>query len=87
MWSLPHVKDEVLNITTGKHARGKLVQRTINVADLVIPVDNHSMSDVSDLRKVLERSAKRGKPLTVAAHVVTLVQAWNDWTPPNGTSS
>lgn len=38
---LTHViKDEVLQITTEEHARGKLVAVTYSVADLVIPVEN-----------------------------------------------
>src|SRR5207244_3698260 len=35
------IKDEVLQITTEAHARGKLVAKTYQVADLVIPVDNY----------------------------------------------
>jgi type II secretory pathway component GspD/PulD (secretin)/tetratricopeptide (TPR) repeat protein len=44
---LTHViKDEVLQITTEEHARGKLVTVTYPVGDLVIPIDNYG-----DLRK------------------------------------
>jgi len=34
------VKDEVLQITTEDHARGKLETRTYQVADLIIPIEN-----------------------------------------------
>lgn len=50
------INNEVLNITTDKHARGKLVQRTWPVADLVIPVDNHLVADVANLQRVLDRN-------------------------------
>jgi type II secretory pathway component GspD/PulD (secretin) len=36
------IEDEVLKITTEAHAKGRLVLKTYQVADLVIPVDDHS---------------------------------------------
>src|SRR5262249_59409823 len=34
------IKDEVLQVTTESHARGKLVTKSYNVADLVVPVQD-----------------------------------------------
>lgn len=39
------IKDEVLQITTPSHAKGKLELRTYNVADLVIPVQDSTGSN------------------------------------------
>ncbi len=47
------IRDEVLQITTPKHAQGKLVQRTFPVADLIIPVDNHVLPGNSNLLTAL----------------------------------
>ncbi len=38
------IKDEVLLVTTEAHARGKLVARSYQILDLVIPVENHPLS-------------------------------------------
>jgi type II secretory pathway component GspD/PulD (secretin) len=48
------IKDEVLQITTEAHARGKLVSRTYQVADLVIPVENAQTPSYSNLEKILD---------------------------------
>ena len=48
------VADNVLQITTEKGARGKLVQKVYSVADLVIPIDNYSIPNTANLMKVFE---------------------------------
>jgi type II secretory pathway component GspD/PulD (secretin)/tetratricopeptide (TPR) repeat protein len=47
------IKDDVLHVTTPKAARGKLVQKTYSVADLVIPVDNFMVSPNANLMNVI----------------------------------
>jgi type II secretory pathway component GspD/PulD (secretin) len=47
------IKDEVLQITTDAHARGKLVQRVYQVADLVLPVENHTLPSSGDMLRAL----------------------------------
>ncbi|MFN4257734.1 MAG: hypothetical protein ACK4RK_00420 [Gemmataceae bacterium] len=47
------IRDEVLQITTPKNAKGQLVQKTWPVADLIIPVDNHAIPNSGNLMKVL----------------------------------
>jgi type II secretory pathway component GspD/PulD (secretin)/tetratricopeptide (TPR) repeat protein len=55
---LTHViKDDVLQITTERHARGKLISKTYSVADLVIPIDNYSLPNSFRLDKTLEAQA------------------------------
>jgi type II secretory pathway component GspD/PulD (secretin) len=49
------IKDDVLQITTDSHARGKLVPRTYPVADLVIPVPNSTPAATADLMTVLDQ--------------------------------
>jgi type II secretory pathway component GspD/PulD (secretin) len=53
------IKDEVLQITTHKHAKGKLVQKTYPVADIVIPIDNYSISPNAQLVNTLGRMSDR----------------------------
>jgi len=50
------IKDEVLQITTEKHARGKLAQRTFPVADIIIPVDNHVLPNSANLMHMLGKN-------------------------------
>lgn len=50
------VKDEVLQVTTPKRAKGKLIQKTYPVADLVIPVDNFMISPASNLMNVINQN-------------------------------
>jgi len=62
--NLKYVVDkEVVRITTPKGARGKLVQRTMPVAELVIPVQNYQPSGVSSLEQALERTQRNGAQL------------------------
>lgn len=49
------IEDDVLKVTTERHARGKLVQRVFSVADLVIPVDNFAPPATAQMSKMLER--------------------------------
>ncbi|MGE3807054.1 MAG: type II secretion system protein GspD, partial [Gemmataceae bacterium] len=49
------IKDEVLQITTPDKARGKLLQKTYPVADLVIPVENFTLSPNANLQNVLDK--------------------------------
>lgn len=42
------IKDEVLQITTEENAKGKLVTMTYQVADLVVPMENHAPGLVPD---------------------------------------
>ncbi|MBY0523190.1 MAG: hypothetical protein K2R98_07315 [Gemmataceae bacterium] len=49
------IKDEVLQITTERHARGKLVQRTFPVADLIIPVDNYIVPNAANFMKAISQ--------------------------------
>jgi type II secretory pathway component GspD/PulD (secretin)/tetratricopeptide (TPR) repeat protein len=51
------IKDEVLQITTEAHARGKMVAKTYQVADLIIPVDNYTIPNSQSLTKVIEHEA------------------------------
>jgi type II secretory pathway component GspD/PulD (secretin)/tetratricopeptide (TPR) repeat protein len=51
------IKDEVLQITTEAHARGKMESKTYQVADLIIPVDNYTIPNSQNLQKVIEQQA------------------------------
>jgi len=53
------VKDEVLNVTTEEHARGKLVNQIHPVLDLVIPVDD-STPFVSPLKTMMAEGITPG---------------------------
>jgi type II secretory pathway component GspD/PulD (secretin) len=50
------LKHDVVRITTQRGARGELVQRTIPVADLVVPVQNFAPSPISDLETRLQQN-------------------------------
>jgi type II secretory pathway component GspD/PulD (secretin) len=41
------IEDEALKITTESHARGRLVLKTYQVADLVIPIEDHNVPTVA----------------------------------------
>ncbi len=49
------IRDEALQITTENEARGKLKMVTYPVADLVVPVENHSLPVVADFNEVAKR--------------------------------
>jgi type II secretory pathway component GspD/PulD (secretin) len=53
------IKDEALQVTTPTHARGKLVQKTYSVADLVISVDDFSPSPGSKLDTIFDQQVQR----------------------------
>lgn len=58
------IKDEALQITTEKHARGKHMRKTYGVADLVIPIDNFYTPDTLNLQRQL------GKPAFMSGNLV-----------------
>ena len=47
----------MLQITTESHARGKMVAKTYQVADLIIPVDNYTIPNSQNLQKVIDQQA------------------------------
>src|SRR5205823_7245914 len=49
------VKDEVLQVTTPADARGKMVQKTYQVTDLVVPIENHTLSPSQNLTEILDK--------------------------------
>src|SRR5262249_585845 len=67
------IKDEVLQITTEKHARGRLVQKTFPVADLVIPVDNYIVAPNANLMNVLNKDPNQAE--NVRTNGVTAFQS------------
>lgn len=50
------IEDQVLKITTENRTRGRLVRVTYPVGDLIVPVEDHPLPDVLDIRKAIERS-------------------------------
>jgi type II secretory pathway component GspD/PulD (secretin) len=56
------IKDEVLQITTEENARGKLKRVTYPVADLVVPVDNHTRPNSSNINYYLNQKVENGNP-------------------------
>jgi type II secretory pathway component GspD/PulD (secretin)/tetratricopeptide (TPR) repeat protein len=58
------IDNEVICITTQKGARGKLVQRVIPVADLVIPVQNYATPAVSNLDEALANTMRGNQPFS-----------------------
>lgn len=50
------IKDEAFQITTQQHAKGKTQQKVYNVADLVVPVENHHLPTVQNLNEMLSRN-------------------------------
>jgi type II secretory pathway component GspD/PulD (secretin) len=69
------IQDEVLQITTEKYARGRLVQKTFPVADLVIPVDNYIVAPSANLMNVLGRDPNQAQ--NVQVNGVTAYQSRN----------
>jgi type II secretory pathway component GspD/PulD (secretin) len=49
------IADEVVKVTTEAYSRGKLVTKTYQVADLIIPVENHTAPDSANMTKLLEK--------------------------------
>lgn len=58
------IKDEVLQITTESHARGKLQTVTYQVADLVVPVENYTNPHFNSLSPILGIPANQPAPQT-----------------------
>ncbi len=56
------IEKEVVRVTTARGARGRLVQRIIPVADLVVPVQNFQPSAVSNLDDQLVRGMANNRP-------------------------
>lgn len=50
------IQDEVLKITTEREARGKLVQKTYTVGDVIIPIDNYIVPPTASLMHQMGRS-------------------------------
>jgi len=50
------IENECLNITTEAHAKGRLVLKTYQVADLVIPIEDHSAPTVAAMLGMQEGS-------------------------------
>ena len=63
------IKDEALQITTEKHARGKQMRKTYGVADLVIPIDNFYTPDTLNLQRQLGKPAYMSGSLVVNGQV------------------
>ncbi len=56
------VDKDVIRVTTQKGAAGKLVQQTVPVADLVIPVQNYNPDPITNLNEVLRQSMRNSVP-------------------------
>src|SRR5207244_8316084 len=56
------IRDEALQITTPEKAKGKLVQKTYAVADLVIPVDNFTIPAASNFNNVMDKLHRSTSP-------------------------
>jgi type II secretory pathway component GspD/PulD (secretin) len=56
------VDKDVIRVTTQKGAAGKLVQQTVPVADLVIPVQNYNPDPITNLNTVLTRGMQDSRP-------------------------
>jgi type II secretory pathway component GspD/PulD (secretin) len=54
------IRDDVLQITTKAHAKGKLVQKTYLIADLITPIENYTTPPSMDFEHQLEGSQRRG---------------------------
>src|SRR5262249_9877728 len=55
------VQDDVVRVTTERYAHGKLVTKVYQVTDLVTPIQNATMPDVSTPRTGL-RASQMGQP-------------------------
>ncbi len=56
------IENDVLKITTKEGTRGKLMQKTIPVADLVVPVHNHPLPAIYDPVKQAENELEMSRP-------------------------
>jgi type II secretory pathway component GspD/PulD (secretin) len=56
------IKNDVILVTTETYNRGKLVAKTYQVADLIIPVDNYTLPASADMAKTLEQVNARSGP-------------------------
>ncbi len=84
------IKDEVLQITTESHARGKLQTVTYQVADLVIPVENYASPIQNSLSPILGISTKQQPNNNNATTPLSTPNSLNGGTPagtPSGSST
>ncbi len=56
------INNDVVQITTPEGARGKLVRKTIPVADLVVPVQDGGRAPTQDLQQMLAHTLTYGRP-------------------------
>ncbi len=57
------IKDEALQITTEENAKGKLKRVTYPVADLVVPVDNHTLPNCNNMNYLMSKSSDVNTPM------------------------
>jgi general secretion pathway protein D len=55
------VKNEILNITSARQARGQLIQKTYYIGDLIMPMRDFDGSSPHDMINVIERSMDQYK--------------------------
>src|SRR5262249_22371771 len=60
------VEHQMLKITTHENANNKLKRVIYPVADLVIPVDNHTLAPSANLNYILDQHVQNGGPLSYA---------------------
>lgn len=56
------IDKEVVKVTTARGAQGKLIRRTVPVADLVVPVQNAQKAATTNLQDIMERVMRNGQP-------------------------
>jgi type II secretory pathway component GspD/PulD (secretin) len=64
------IKDEALQITTEKEARGKLEMKAYPVADLVVPVENFGNVQNPEAKPVLGTQVNQANPMSASMGVV-----------------
>src|SRR5262249_54868091 len=63
------VEHQMLKITTHENANNKLKRVIYPVADLVIPVDNHTLAPSANLNYILDQHVQNGGPLSYAGGI------------------
>lgn len=79
-----HLEDDVLKITTQKAARGKLTQKIIPVADLIVPIQDFNPAAVNDMTSVLTGLANASRPTIQGVSSGGNLSAVTPYTPANG---
>jgi type II secretory pathway component GspD/PulD (secretin) len=64
------IDKEVVKITTARGAQGKLVRRTVPVADLVVPVQNAQQSPTQNLQEMLRQSMLNTRPGSMGSNAM-----------------